>query len=170
MLKDCRWPIHAALTRKTAIQEVGGFDERYPTSEDFFLWLRIAANHSLVRVPSVLAYYHHHSGPRATRNLINMARNHWLVQREFLHDHPEVPRRLGKRRVKELTDGVLLQRGYSCYWHRDLEAARVIFRMVMKTGYGALNDWKYMLPSLLPFFLHQALVDIKDKTSRGHAT
>jgi glycosyltransferase involved in cell wall biosynthesis len=162
LLQDCRWPIHAALTRRVAIEEAGGFDTRYRTSEDFLLWLRIGSRHRIVRAPEVLAFYHHHGGDRATSNPVRMARNHWLVQRAFLKEQPELAAQLGRRRVREVTTGVLLHKGYACYWARQLEAARHIFRMVMKTGYGSPKDWKYMLPSLLPMSVHRALIGMVD--------
>ena len=41
-LRGCRWPIHAALTRKSAIDDVGGFDEQWTSCMDYDLWLRMA--------------------------------------------------------------------------------------------------------------------------------
>jgi len=163
LLQNCRWPIHAALTRRWAIDEARGFDPRYPTSEDFLLWLRIGTRHKIVRVPEVLAYYHHHEGERATANPARVARNHWLVQQAFLKERPEIAAQLGRRRVREITDGMLLAKGYACYWHREMEPAREIFRMVMKNGYGSAKDWTCMLPSLLPLSLHRALVCTIDR-------
>lgn len=166
LLQGCRWPIHAALTRKPAIDEAGGFDPRYPTSEDFLLWLRIGTRHRIVRVPEVLAYYHHHDGARATADAARVARNQWLVQRAFLRERPESAARLGRRRVREITHGALLEKGYACYWKRDLEPARKIFRMVMKTGYGSGKDWARMLPSLLPLSAHRNLIGLLDPAGK----
>ena len=162
LLGGCRWPIHAALTRRVAIKDAGGFDERFLTSEDYGLWLRIASYHKIFRVPEVLAFYNHHDGIQATKNKEVVARNNWLVKREFLSQNPEIVRNLGRKRIRELTHGELLRQGYVCYWDRNLEAARAIFRMAMKTGYGKLNDWKYMLPCLLPYYLHVELLEIFD--------
>lgn len=167
LLGGCPWPIHAALTRRAAIEEAGGLDERFPTSEDYGLWLRIATRHTITRVPEVLAFYHHHEGQQATKNRAQTARNHWLVQREFLRQYPVITEQLGSRLIRELTHGELLRRGYVCYWSRDLEAARVIFRIVMKTGYGTLNDWKYMLPALLPLALHRTLIHLLERKKEG---
>lgn len=160
LLRDCCWPIHAALTRRDAIEEVGSFDTRYPTSEDFLFWLRIGSRHPIVRLPAVLACYHHHSGERATADMVRLARNHWKVQRTFLAEHPEIAMRLGRNKVRELTNGMLLKKGYVCYWGRQLESARAIFRTVMMTGYGRPRDWKYMLPSFLPLPLHRLLLGL----------
>jgi glycosyltransferase involved in cell wall biosynthesis len=157
-IRNSRWPIHAALTKKAAILEAGGFDPRYPTSEDFLLWLQIVGGNKIVRVPEVLAFYYHHEGPRATRDRVRMALNHHKAQGNFLQKHPDIRKTLGWHKVRSLTAGELLVRGYECYWQGDLESARTIFRHVMKTGYGGANDWKRMLPALLPLALHRRLI------------
>lgn len=157
-LQNCRWPIHAALTRTTAIRGVGGFNPQFPTSEDFLLWLQIVARHRIVRVPEVLAFYFHHKGPRATANLLRMAVNHLGAQEHFLKQNPALRRALGTRKIRELTVGEMLRRGYQCYWGDDLQSARAIFRRVMKRGYGTATDWKRMLPALLPWRMHRWLV------------
>jgi hypothetical protein len=158
LLHTCPWPIHAALTRKEFIDEAGGFDERFSNSEDYRLWLRIASCHRIVRVPEVLAYYHFHEGTQASRNAARAAKQNYTVKTEFLREHPEIAEDLGRKRVRELTLGMLLKRGYECYWERDLTNARFIFRMVMKSGYGRLKDWLYMIPSLMPPTLHRGLI------------
>jgi len=156
--RNSRWPIHAALTTREAIVAAGGFDPRFPTSEDFLLWVKIVAEHSIVRVPEVLAFYRHHEGPRATRDRLRMAMNHYSAQRGYLRMNPSVRKRLGRGRIRETTVGELLKRGYECYWQSDLDSARAIFRRVMAAGYGAPSDWKRMLPALLPLRLHQLLL------------
>lgn len=157
-IRNSRWPIHAALTKKTAILAVGGFDPRFPTSEDFLLWLQIVGKNKIVRVPEVLAFYYHHEGPRATRDRVRMAINHLEAQGDFLQKHPGIRKMLGRHKVRDVTVGELLNRGYECYWQGDLENARKIFRRVMKAGYGAASDWKRMLPALLPLNLHKRLI------------
>lgn len=165
-LRGCRWPIHAALTRRDAIKESKGFDERFATSEDYLLWLRIATRYPIVRVPEVLAYYHFHEGAQTTRDRARAAFNHLLAQQEFLQDRPDVVTKLGRRRMLDLTYGELLKKGFICYWEQDLDAARRIFRHIMKTGYGTPRDWKYMLPALLPRSLHLALINIFSNSNK----
>ena len=64
--------------------------------------------------------------------------------------------------IKKLMHGELLRRGYECYWKRDLVSARMIFKKVMKHGYGSMKDWMYMLPSFLPLRLHSLLIKQMD--------
>jgi len=162
LFKNCCWPIHAALTRRCAIDEAGGFDESLLTSEDFLLWLKIASQHVICLVPEVLAYYHFHGGEQATQKTAKTAINHWLAQKTFLQDNPTLKAKFDKKLLAKLMHGELLRRAYECYWKRDLKAARTIFKAVIKTGYGSFNDWKYMLPSMLPYSIHSALLKKMD--------
>jgi glycosyltransferase involved in cell wall biosynthesis len=158
LLQACPWPIHAALARKEAVDVSGGFDERFPTSEDHALWLRVACFSPIIRVPEVLSYYHFHSGTHATENKLRLARNQWFVQKEFLKEHPEIANKLGRKTIRRLTTGELLKSGFTCYWKRDIQAAHAIFRMVMKNLYGTPKEWKYMIFALLPLELYQRLI------------
>ncbi len=158
LFEGCRWPIHAALTHLEAIKKAGGFDTTLAIAEDFLLWLRIALTGRILRVPEVLAYYHFHGEAQATSKADQMALQLLRAKRIFLDDHPEITTQIGPAKIRTLTLRPLLQQGYECYWKRDLSSARRIFREVMKNGYGKLNDWKYMLPSLLPLTWHRWII------------
>jgi len=160
LLTSCRWPIHAALTYTDAIRASGGFNVGYRNSEDFALWLRLAIDRPIVRIPEVLAFYHFHGGSQASGNRLNSALQHWQAQRDFLAERPDIARRLGARRVRLATHGELLHEGMAAYWQRDLPTARAIFRKVMRQGYGALPLWRYMLPALLPLAVQRALIGV----------
>jgi glycosyltransferase involved in cell wall biosynthesis len=165
LIEGCRWPIHAALTRRACIQAAGGFDRRLVIGEDFLLWMTVAIPRPILRVPEVLAYYHFHGGVQATGNRLRFARQTLAAQRIFLGEHPGVASALGNARIREITLAPLLRRAYEAYWARDLQTARALFIDVMKSGYGTLGDWKYMLPSLLPLALHRALIRQSDDRS-----
>jgi glycosyltransferase involved in cell wall biosynthesis len=158
MITGVRWPVHAALTQRDVVVAAGGFDPRWRTCEDFAFWIRAATLHRLVRVPEVLAFYRHHDGVQMSKNRALVAQNHWLIQRDFLAQNPAIIGQLGFRHIRRITHGELLKRGYACYWDRDMDAARSIFKIIMRVGYGSLRDWKYMLPALLPLRWHQALL------------
>jgi glycosyltransferase involved in cell wall biosynthesis len=170
LLASCPWPIHAALTRTAEVHRAGGFDSELSVGEDFLLWLEIAFDRPIVRVGEVLAYYHHHGGAQATRDRLRASIQSLRAQEIFLRRHPEVASRLGRDAVRSLTLGRLLEAGYREYWHGDLATARGIFRRVMLRGYGHLRDWKYMLPSLLPFSVHSRVVALarSSSTTEGH--
>lgn len=157
LLAGPRWPVHAAMVQREVVEQVGGFDARWMSCEDFAFWVRTAVSNRLVRVPEVLAYYRHHDG-QMTKNRAQVARNHWLVQMEYLRENPQIQAGLDNKLLRRITHGRLLATGYRCFWDRDLESAQKIFRWVMRTGYGSLRDWKYTLPAALPLSLYRRLV------------
>ncbi|MHB1247087.1 MAG: glycosyltransferase family 2 protein [Sulfuriferula sp.] len=166
LLINCRWPIHAALTRRVAIIDAGGFDNRYANAEDYALWLKVATLAPIIRVAEVLAIYHFHGAAQASANHTQAALQLWQAQREYLSSHPHEGRQLGTDKIRRITHGELLQRGYARYWARDLAAARNIFKTVMWHGHGTLRDWKYMLPALLPYTWHLALIQLLDRKQK----
>lgn len=167
LIKGCRWPIHATLTRSQYVRAAGGFNESFTIGEDFLLWMEIGCFHPIVRVPEVLAYYHHHGGVQATKNKILAARETWKAQKFFIKNHPEIATRQGRQQIRKLIHGSLLEKGYEYYWQRDLEIARELFRLVMRSGYGGMRDWIYMLPSLLPYSAHSRLLGVFSKNESG---
>jgi len=166
LLGGCRWPIHAALVKREAVLAANGFDPALKNAEDYALWLQVATTAPIVRVSEVMAFYHFHGDGQASANHARAALQFWQAQRRFLTAHPAFGSTLGRARVRVLTVGELLKRGFACYWQRDLPAARQIFREVMKQGYGTLNDWKYMFPAWLPESWHRRLIGQRDR--RAH--
>ncbi len=163
-LRSCRWPIHAALTRVERIREVGGFDASLSSGEDFLLWLQIAPFHRLVRVPKVLAFYHHrHGGEQITRNRLRIALNHAHIQRKFLGQHPALVRQLDRAKRRELIYGELKRYAFQAFWERDLPTAHALFRRLLGAGYFSVPELKYLLPALLPAPLFQRMVLGRDK-------
>ena len=146
------------MARTELVRSVGGFDEALTLGEDFDLWLRIAPFHRVIRVPEVLAFYRFHEGPQATKNREKTITNRWRIQQKFLNLHPQSVRHMTRSHVRELTHGDLMRRGFDCYWQEDLDTARRVFRLVMRTGYGSASDWLYMLPSLMPMSWHRRLL------------
>jgi GT2 family glycosyltransferase len=156
------WPIHAALTRRSVLDEVGGFDTSLTTCMDYDLWLRIAASRPIVRVPKVLAFYRFHPGGQITSHQWRQAENVWLVKKRFAAAVPHLMARFSRQRLEELIDGALLLRGYDCYWRRDLVSARRIFRRSLRAGGWHWRDLKYLLPALLPEGPYQRLIALAE--------
>lgn len=170
LLQGCRWPVHAAMLPAEIARNVGGFDEQQKAVEDFDFWLRTATQTPLIRIPRVLAYYHHHGNGQMSRDRAKMARYQIRAQRKFFAAHPEIAKRLGRRAIRDLVWGPVLRMGYESYWARNLSAARAIFREVMKHGYGSPRDWLYMLPAWLPESWHAALLRLRESAqSKGAA-
>ena len=158
LFTSCRWPIHAALTRRECIERAGGFDESLSSCMDFDLWLKIGSSAPIARVAKVLAYYHHHSGEQITKNTLRVATNHHRVQRNFLRNYPDRLRAAKASEVRRAMYEPLRDSAFKCYWQRDLLSARPLFRKMIRNGYGTMEEWKYMLPSLLPLSLHKRLL------------
>lgn len=167
LFAGCRWPVHGALAKHEAVLSAGRFDTSLKNAEDYALWLRIGIAAPIVRVPEVLAYYHFHGGVQASANKARAAFHHLLAQQRFLDEHPAFLRQVGWRRVRELMFGNLLARGFDCYWGRDLDNARPLFRAVMKRGYGKPGDWRYMLPAWLPEPWHRRLLGMRDRAGEA---
>lgn len=158
------WPIHAALVRHDVLESAGGFDLNWSTCMDYDLWLRIGVAYPIVLVEEVMAFYRHHGGGQITSKEWRQARNVWDVKKKFVVNHPELIARLSAERLRELTDGALLIRGFRAYWRRDLISAYRIFRMVFPTFCWKLKDFPYMLPALiLPETLYIKLIGAIDK-------
>lgn len=157
------WPIHAALVRRSVMDEVGGFDLDLPTCMDYDLWLRIAVARPIRLVPEVLAFYRHHQSGQITSTQWRQARNTWLVKRKFLRQHPDLVSHLSRTQLRDLVDGALLRRGYDNFWKRDLVSAQRIFRMSLAKGGWRAKDLVYLLPALLPEPLYQKLVKSRDR-------
>ena len=162
LFAGCRWPIHAAVVKREAILAAGGFDTSLANCEDYALWLEVAGTGRIIRVPEVLAFYHFGREDQATRNKARAALHQLRAQETYLTKHPEFRSVLGARGT-QIIAGALRNRGFECYWKRDLEAARIIFRKMLQRGYVRPGDLKYLLPSLLPYSLHKLLVRSADK-------
>ena len=56
------------VVRREAYERLGGFDDRLPCSEDWEMWVRIAAHYPIGYEPSTLAAYRMHSHSNTGRN------------------------------------------------------------------------------------------------------
>jgi glycosyltransferase involved in cell wall biosynthesis/peptidoglycan/xylan/chitin deacetylase (PgdA/CDA1 family) len=77
----CPFIIHAAVTRRTLIVELGGFETDLKTSEDWDLWQRIARTGAeFVHVPDTEVYYTQRPGS-ASRDVQALLRDGLIVMR-----------------------------------------------------------------------------------------
>ncbi len=156
------WPIHAALVRRRAIDEIDGFQAYLPTCMDYDFWLRIGMAHPIVLVPEVMSFYRHHDQGQIVSKQWRQAQNSWSVKKTFVDQHPDLVSQFNDDELRALIDGGLLRRGYDNYWRRDLVSARRIFRLVLRTGYWKLKDLRYLLPALLPERLYLVLIGLAE--------
>lgn len=163
-LKGCPWPIHAALVRRSILEQVGGFSTRLFSSMDYDLWLRIlAVTRNIVRVPEVLAFYRWHSAGQISAVKWRQVLEAWQVRRDFVRDHSALVAHIAPAALRELLDGSLLHAGYVAYWKRDLVSAQRLFRKAVRQRYWRVRDAKYVLPSLLPAALYRRAIATADR-------
>ena len=163
-LRRCPWPIHAALTRRSVIDKLGGFSERMFSSMDYDLWIRmLAVTRRMVRVPRVLAYYRWHGSGQISATRWRQVLDAWQVRRDFVAASTKLVAHLDSRRLAQLVDGVLLDAAYEAFWRRDLESAQRLFRKALGTGAWQSKDIKYLGASLLPAGAFRALARAADE-------
>lgn len=163
-LRSCPWPVHAALVRREAIDAVKGFSERRLSAMDYDLWLRLYAHtHKFVRVPEVLAFRRFNQEEQISKTDWKRVLDALQVRRDFVTHHPDQVAHLSKDKIIELSDGGLLREAYGAYWKRNLLDAQILFRHAFFKRYWKTGDLKYLLPSLLPVPLFQALVRTSDR-------
>ena len=161
LLEGCRWPIHACLTKSNAIIGAGGFDTNFTIAEDYLLWMEVSVTGTIIRVPEVLAQYHHHDGVQATQNQALAALDTFRAKQLFFRRHPEIAKQLGPDKINSLTWGKLIQQGNTLHWQGDIENARPIFRKALLAGHGSLSAKLRMLPCLLPLSIHRTILAAK---------
>lgn len=157
LLGGCRWPIHACLTRLTAIQKVGGFDHELRIGEDYLLWMEVARLGTILRVPKVLAFYHHHNGVQATQDKARAALDTLLAKQKFISSHPQVAQQLGKERIDAITWGRLIEQANALYWQGQIDNGRPLFKKALLSGHGSPMDKLRMLHGLLPLSFFRAI-------------
>lgn len=163
LLGGCRWPIHRGTGSQPAYPERGLFRR----DAELMHGLRSMApvgNSSSTRSCTACACILL-SPRRRTDHAQPGTNGHQPLARaaEISKGQSLCARHPGGKRIRQLTSGELLHRGYDCYWKRDLPAARRTFRAVMNQGYGTCADWKYMLPAWLPESWHCWLIGLRDR-------
>lgn len=166
-LKSCPWPIHAALARREVIDAVGGFSERYFSSMDYDLWLRVCAfTRNMILVPEVLSFYRWHDTGQISAVRWKQVLNSWKVRKDFIRENQTLVGHISSKILRQMTNGYLLKCGYGSYWKRDLDSARHLFRKALLTGGWGLKDLRYLVPSLLPERLYHFLLHYADSKKR----
>lgn len=159
ILKSCPWPIHAALIKRSIVENVGGFSTRCFSSMDYDFWLRICAvTRNITLVPEVLAYYRWHSHGQISSVKWKQVLDSWQVRKDFIEQYPQLSAHIPESRLSELIDGFLINQAYTTFWKGDLVSARELFRAMFFRGIWQLKDAKYVATSLLPFAAFKLIV------------
>ncbi len=163
-LRDCPWPIHAALLRREVVERLGGFSVRMFSSMDYDLWIRLlGVTQKMVRVPRVLAYYRWHGGGQISAVKWRQVLHAWQVRRDFVAAHPALVAHLQPKQRRQLVDGVLMEQGKTLFWRRDLEGAQPLLRRALRAGAFSARDLPLLGAAQLPASLFRGLVRFADR-------
>jgi glycosyltransferase involved in cell wall biosynthesis len=162
-LETCPWPIHAAVVRRSVVEELAGFSERMFSSMDYDFWIRmLAVTRQMVRVPRVLAYYRWHGGGQISAVKSRQVLHAWQVRRDFVANNPGLVSHLSATKRRELVDAVLLRQGRSLFWRRNLGEAQPLLREALRTGAWGVRDIPLLGAAQLTPALFHRLVRFMD--------
>lgn len=155
MLLAGHCPVSTTLAAvDTAIlRETGGFDESFPSFQDYDLWMRLVSFGNLGVVPDVLAVFNEHDGDRVSVNIDRRMRGWERFRAKWENDFP--PGQLGRlERQYRLT--ACLANAKSRYSTSYREAVGWSARAVLVAP-GAFRPWAWLLLSLAGFRLGRRL-------------
>jgi glycosyltransferase involved in cell wall biosynthesis/peptidoglycan/xylan/chitin deacetylase (PgdA/CDA1 family)/SAM-dependent methyltransferase len=123
----CPFAIHSAMTRRTALEEIGGFDETLSICEDWDLWQRLArAGARFVAAPDHLVDVRMRPGSVSSDPLALLKAGLGTIDRAFAPD-PRVPfdkaHRAADEHTSARTNYILWNLGNVIGRHADLDAA-----------------------------------------------
>ena len=98
-LELCLVSPSAVMMTKELFERLGGFDETFPVCEDYDLWLRIAANHSVALIPEPLVIKRGGHGDQLSRSTWGMDRYRVEALRKVLRSEIGGARRLAALEV-----------------------------------------------------------------------
>jgi len=158
-LKGCPWPIHAALTRKSVINQINGFSTHCFSSMDYDFWLRISAvTQNITLVPEVLAFYRWHSHGQISSVKWKQILNARVVKKDFISKNPALVAHISKKELLFLVNNQISDQAYIAFWNRDLDSSLHLFRAMIRFNYWEMKDLKYLLLSLFPANLFKKIV------------
>ncbi len=163
-LKGCPWPIHAALTRKSIVNELKGFSTRCFSAMDYDFWIRLSAvTQHIVLVPEVLAFYRWHHHGQISSVKWRQVLDAWRVRQDFAEQHAELIQHLTLSKRNELINSPLRKQAFEAFWKRDFVSAQKLFRTLLSNNFWRFGDLKYLLPALLPLSIYSELVLFLEK-------
>ncbi|MFO7653430.1 MAG: glycosyltransferase [Candidatus Krumholzibacteriia bacterium] len=127
------------LVRRSAFEDLGGFDERLTMSIDYDLWLRMSVAHGFRYIPQVFACYRIWDGQMSAR-VEERLRNAMALLERFHEANPDAVSGMVRRRARAYTlttRGLWLARsGRSREAYRDLLRAVILWPASKRTWKG----------------------------------
>jgi len=120
------------LLKRECLDRVGVFDEtiREASTEDYDLFLRIARRYEFAFVDEPLILYRRHAAS-ASHGRLKMMTNELRVVRKALGADPELPRLVGRRKVRERLHHLAFSIGYMHHDAGRSAEAREHFKMAL---------------------------------------
>lgn len=145
------WPT-STIVSKSALLNVGGFDERIDMGEDIDLWIRLAYNHNIAFYNKIIAHYNQDGPNRAMNKLHDFKRNYLYYTDKFKKwetEDNEFRLFINKNRISHIVEV------FKNYPHEKNEVKK----------YMSLIDYdgqeiKYLLFSKLPYSFKKKLIDL----------
>ncbi|MDX9843858.1 MAG: glycosyltransferase [Aquabacterium sp.] len=146
LLLDSVVHIITALVRRSAVDEVHGFDARLNTGEDYDFWLRLSRAHRIDQLDDCVAWYRIHAQ--------SITRQPWPHNAEYtilLRTLAQYGARgADGRSVSELEIqrrlyGIAFGHGYLHFWHGQAVHARRAFAQALSHSFWHPKLWAYWL-------------------------
>ncbi len=158
-LNGCPWPIHAALTRRSIVDQVDGFSTRRFSAMDYDFWMRISTvTENIILVPEVLAFYRWHNHGQISSVKWRQVLDAWQVRKDFIVQNPLLVKHLDSSTLNKLLNEPVLKQAYTAFWKRDLISAQKLFRATFAIRCWHIGDLKYLLPALFPLSVYRRIV------------
>jgi hypothetical protein len=131
---------------------------------DYDFWLRaLALTRNIVRVPEVLAFYRWHDAGQISAIKWRQVLDALSVQQDFVRANPQLVAHVPVHRLRELTEGRVVQQAYGALWKRDLPSAHKLFRHVALARTFGFRDMRHAMSALLPISAYRWLVGHMDR-------
>ena len=134
----------SVMVRRKCLDEVGGFNASFRTSEDYELWLRFTRKFQVGYIPQVLVKVRRHS-ENLTSNEQHVCENHLKVLDSIRKACPDV----APKTIHKALAGTFWGMGYDSFTRGDYTKARADFIKSYKS-YPSLRAMKYLLALMMP--------------------
>jgi len=82
-----------ALVSRSALEEIGGFDEDLPSCQDWDVWIKLRTRGDIAVIPDALVYFEQTGTDRISKSYLPVVRGHTIVFARILKDvHGLIPR------------------------------------------------------------------------------
>lgn len=152
------FPVHAAIVRRSALENVGRFDTALTSVEDWDMWLRVSAQYPVQSIDKPLARYRVYPGSMST-NAERMHQNRMVVLARLFGSDEGDPIEWGKEK----------RRAYGFAYRRA--ALGYIMQGEVDAGWQHLAQSVAIYPDLLNRLdtFYELILDNQPKGERGQA-